>query len=209
MIGTYNAVVINSDSTLSDEGRLVKRLDESFGITTPGRAVAATTWTKIPSQEVVKKVRTVDNKPQIVLAQESAPVEDKAVIQEELNLNLVEVINPKIWDKGLPKSEFNGSIATNAGNIESLNVSLPNREAIAISFSEMKGNVFSYDYEGEIYSAMMYQVDQNSYMITLTNGPLEGTRLRFAGEPTPEQAEVQEVLAENYNVEVKQFGGNI
>jgi len=38
--------------------------------------------------------------------------------------------------------------------------------------------VFEYDINGEIYSGMMYQVDQKSYMVALTNSPLEGTRLR-------------------------------
>jgi hypothetical protein len=59
-------------------------------------------------------------------------------------------------------------------------VSLPNGEGLDVSFSEMTGNVFEYDVDGEVYSGMMYQVDQHAYMVTLTNGPLEGTRLRFS-----------------------------
>jgi hypothetical protein len=77
---------------------------------------------------------------------------------------------------------------------------LPNGEGVSVSFSEMTGNVFEYDFEGELYSGMMYQVDQNSYMVTLTNGPLEGTRLKFSGEASLEeqqqQEEIQRSLAE-------------
>jgi hypothetical protein len=62
--------------------------------------------------------------------------------------------------------------------IENLIVSLPQGEGITVSFSELAGNVFEYDINGEIYSGMMYQVDQKSYMVALTNSPLEGTRLR-------------------------------
>ena len=44
-------------------------------------------------------------------------------------------------------------------------------------------------------------------MVTLTNGPLEGTRLRFSTQaPEVQQAQVQETLAENNNVDVGSFG---
>jgi hypothetical protein len=43
-------------------------------------------------------------------------------------------------------------------------------------------------------------------MVTLTNGPLEGTRLRFSAEASAvEQEQVAENLAQN-NVEVGSFG---
>ncbi len=46
-------------------------------------------------------------------------------------------------------------------------------------------------------------------MVTLTNGPLEGTRLRFSTQPTEViQAETQQYLADNNNVEVGSFGNN-
>ena len=68
----------------------------------------------------------------------------------------------------------------------------------------MTGNTFEYDLNGEIYAGMMYQVDQGSYMITMTNGPLEGTRLKFTGDVNPAQTEAY--LAEAHNVEVGAFG---
>jgi len=46
----------------------------------------------------------------------------------------------------------------------------------------------------------------NAYMVTLTNGPLEGTRLRFSSQsPAEEQIQTQQVLAES-NIEVGSFG---
>jgi hypothetical protein len=216
--GTYNAVVINSDSVLSSaDVKFVKRLDEIYGVTIPGRKVAATTtWKKIsPTLNVQKtfavtpSVRSLVSAPsQVPAPSESAGPETQpeAAVQEELNLSLVEVINPKKWEKGLTNTQFSGSLSTNSGVIESLSVSLPNGEGVSVSFSEMTGNVFEYDLSGELYSGMMYQVDQNAYMVTLTNGPLEGTRLRFSAQPTEEQIqEVQDALAAN-NIEVASFG---
>ena len=208
-IGTYNAVVINSESLIaSSEIKFIKRLDEVYGVTVPGRTVAASTsWQKISINAAVS-----DSRPELVnnektksssVVQEPNP---EAAVQEELNLSLVEVVNPGKWENGLTSVEFNGSLATNNGVIESLTVSLPNDQGLSVSFSEMTGNVFEYDLNGELYSGMMYQVDQSAYMVTLTNGPLEGTRLRFAIEqPIVEQQENQQILAEN-NVEAGTFG---
>src|SRR5690606_11973779 len=100
----------------------------------------------------------------------------EAAVQEELTLSLSGVSNPKKYPQGLTNEKFNGNLTTNAGVIESLNVSLPNDEGLSISFSEMNGNVFEYDFQGELYSGMMYQDAPNSYVVSLTNGPLEGTR---------------------------------
>ncbi|WPU65345.1 hypothetical protein [Peredibacter starrii] len=217
VIGTYNAVVINSESHLAGTDiKFVKRLDEIYGVTVSGREVAASmNWQKLSPQQVAVHKNKVRPRQltQTVSTSNSAPevsagdIVPAAAVQEELSLNLVEVINPKKWQKGLTNTQFNGSLATNNGVIESLSVSLPNGEGVSVSFSEMVGNVFEYDLDGELYSGMMYQIDQGAYMVTLTNGPLEGTRLRFlADAPAVEQQQNQEILAENNGIEVGNFG---
>lgn len=201
VIGTYNAVMINSESNLGDASNF-KRLDEVFGVVKTGRSLAvANDWKKIekvaatPAAQVqVAKASAVD----------SSVDASEAAIQEDLNLKLVEVVNPKKWANGITATQFSGTIATNYGVIETLTASLPEGLNIEISFSEMSGNTFEYDLNGEVYTAMMYQVDKASYMITMTNGPLEGTRMRFAGE---EKASSQaEYLAETHNIQVQEFG---
>jgi hypothetical protein len=210
--GTYNALVMNSESHISgSDVKFVKRLDEIYGKTIYGREVAASVkWQKIAQSQI--KPKLIDNVPTFAVSNTQASSEvvetpqQVATVQEELNMNLVEVINPNKYKKGLAEGSFNGSLSTNNGVIESLTVSLPNGEGLSISFSEMTGNVFEYDMNGELYSGMMYQVDQFAYMVTLTGGPLEGTRLRFATQsPEIEQVEVQNALAENNNLDVGAF----
>lgn len=212
--GTYNAIVISSESHLNGaDMRFVKRLDELNGIIEPGRLVATGVhWQKLePAKSVsqnafhapvVQTVSTVASS-----GGDSAPTQEApgAAVTEELNLNLVEVINPKKWQNGLQADQYSGSLSTANGAIDSLNVSLPNGEGVTVSFSEMNGNVFEYDIDGEVYSGMLYQVDQSSYMVTLTNGPLEGTRLRFVGEPSQEQIAATEQIATG-NVGSDEFG---
>lgn len=212
LTGAYNAVVINAESHLSSDAKFVKRLDEINGVIVNGRSLATEPkWTKLAALKMGPKKSAVLAKaaPAVEVSSEKAPsfsdIPEPAV-KESLSLSLVEVVNPKKYANGAPVGQFNGSLATNNGVIESLTVSLPGSENLSVAFSEMTGNVFEYDFQGEIYSGMMYQVDQGAYMVTLTNGPLEGTRLRFSAEaPAVEQQMTQEKLAEN-NVEVGSFG---
>jgi hypothetical protein len=213
--GTYNAIVINSESIITGTDiRFAKRLDEVYGVVLSKREVATSMpWQKLSiKQAALYKANKMPSKNiyQNSVASsgtESAPVEvaAQAAVQEDLNLSLTGVINPKKWQQGLNNSQFNGSLSTNQGVIESLSVSLPNGEGLSVSFSEMTGNVFEYDYNGELYSGMMYQENQNSYVVTLTNGPLEGTRLSFTGEASLEQNIQQEdnqrMLAEGSQAE--------
>ncbi len=203
LVGTYNAIMINSGSVASNHSTF-KRIDEVFGVVKQGRSIAVSTdWRKVTKAELAKPIiKTSAQTPSVENTESVATV---AAVSSTLNLKLVEVINPKKWEQGVKSSDFSGAIATNNGIIESLNASLPEGQSIEIAFSEMTGNVFEYDLNGSVYSGMMYQVDQNSYMVTMTNGPLEGTRLRFAGE-TVDTSESQNYLAENHNVEVGTFG---
>jgi hypothetical protein len=203
IVGSYNALMIHSDSNLSlSDSANIKRIDEVYGIVKVGRNLAvATDWRKIPA---------IENKVAILEAQtmnketEPAAQENPAAVEASLNMGLVEVMNPKKWLNGVKASEFSGSIATNNGMIESLKASLPDGLNVDIAFSEMTGNTFEYDLNGEVFSGLMYQVDQNSYMVTLTNGPLEGTRLRFEGQDA--QISSENFLAENHNIEIGDFG---
>jgi hypothetical protein len=210
LIGTYNALMINSASLLSGtDAKKFKRLDEVYGVVTQGRAIAVEkNWVKLTNNSKADMIQPKQIDSQTSTAK-SEKVVSEAAISQTLNLKLVEVMNPKKWENGVKEAEFNGSIATNNGIIESLNASLPEGMSIEISFSEMTGNTFEYDLNGEIYSGLMYQVDQSSFMITMTNGPLEGTRLRFAGETMDSQTQQEQTesyLAETHNIEIGTFG---
>ncbi len=217
VIGTYNAVVINSESSISGaDVKFVKRLDEIYGVTEYAReAASATHWQKLKPIKVadIKKLHK-NNKNEKVVAKTTKTLESTApvvtaAVQETLDLNLVEVVNQKKWQNGLKNTQFTGALSTNNGVIETLAVSLPNGEGVSVSFADMNGNVFEYDFNGELYSGMMYQVDTNSYMVTLTNGPLEGTRMKFDGAPSLEQQQANEhTVAESEQKDDRVFGND-
>jgi hypothetical protein len=200
-IGTYNAVVINTHSHLTSKTAAFEaELDEL----PTGRIVAQETrWKKISQEEIAQTASQVSlaemEMPKVAPAAEAA-------IKDELNLELIEVSNPKKWKAGLSRSEFEGSLSTSDGVINSFEVSLPSGEMVSVEFVEMNGNVFHYDLDGQIYNAMIFQADQHTYMVSFSDGPLEGTRLRFSSPATEEQLAIQQELSENHNVEVGNFG---
>jgi len=203
LVGTYNAMMIGSNSQFTSNNSQ-KRLDETLGEVKVGRSLAvAQSWNKIEKKEVVaaKEVKTVA----VVETNSSSSNEIKAAIENNLDLKLVEVSNTKLWNTGVQASEFGGSVVTNNGVIENLSANLPNGFNLEVSFSEMTGNTFEYDFNGEVYAALMYQVDQNAFIVSLTNGPLEGTKLRFAGEVKDSSNH----LAENHNISVGHFGEEV
>lgn len=191
VLGVYNSVVINSDSFMDIQNvKFVKRLDEINGITTKGRQLAhAGEWIKLKSttKQKVKlpniqdsvKLSASSSRKDIIQASNQESTEPQAAIQEDLSLELVEVFNAKKYQQAPKAGEFTGTLATTDGVIDSISVSLPNNESISISFAQLIGNVFEYDYEGQLLSGMLYQMDKTSYMVTLTNGQFEGTRLKF------------------------------
>lgn len=212
LTGTYNALVINADSHISSsDTRFLKRLDEVYGVVKEGRQIAGhKSWEKLSAPRLVVKSEVVEAPSKSLdsatpVATEEAP---EAGVKEDLSLSLVEVIHPTKWSNGLKTAQFSGAITTRDGIIEELEVSLPGGLGLSASFTEMSGNIFEYELNGEIQSGLMYQVNQNAYMVTLTTGPLEGARLRFSSEaPAEEQAKTQELLAEN-NIEVGSFGNS-
>ena len=205
VVGVYNALVINSHSEVA-EGHFYKRADEMTGKFTAGRNTASVVWKKLGPAPVQAQAQKPAAFAASVAADSSVQDEKEAAIKDDLKLSLVEVVNPNKYKNGLPQTAFTGNVTVTNGVIDSLNVNLPGVDTLEVSFSELNGNVFSYEYSGSTFSGMMYQVDQMTYMVTLTNGPLEGTRLRFAGELSQEQQQTEQALAQNHNVAVGSFG---
>lgn len=191
-MGTYNSLVVNSDAFMDSQNvRFVKRLDELNGFMTSGRQLADNgEWIKLrnarkplPTPVVEDQVAVSNSAPATEVVEAAPEMTAQAAIKEELNLELSEIFNAKKYAQAPKPGEFSGTLTSNNGVIESMSVSLPNSESISISVAEMAGNVFEYELDGQTYSGMMYQMDKTSYMVTLTNGPHEGTRLKFNGEP--------------------------
>jgi hypothetical protein len=203
VLGAYNSVMVNSDAFMSHEGLpFVKRLDEIHGDVRVGRqmanAVPGGRWINLASAPTANGAVQAE---EVVTVAVDAPSENPAAITTELSLELTEVFNAKKYPQGT--KEFAGSLAARDGVLESISVELPQGEAFTVSSAQLTGNVFTYDIDGEDFSGMMYQMDEQSYMVTLTNGPLEGTRLKFTAAKEEEIGNNAQIAENNdtHNVE--------
>ena len=69
IVGSYNALMIHSDSKLSlSESANIKRIDEIYGSVKVGRKLAvATDWRKISKSEVAAQVAKILQHPEVVI----------------------------------------------------------------------------------------------------------------------------------------------
>ncbi len=175
--GIYNALYVDFSVETSafdnhnfklKKQRVVKRARKKYS---KKRVVARAGYSK-KRKKIVRKA--VENS-----RAEISSSHQKAHIQHELNLSLKEFFNPKLYKKVLKSDQAIGSLAARDGVIETFEVSLPNGEEIVGQFSEMNGNVFTYDHEGHLYSGLIYQSGNSAYSVTLVNGPFKGSKMKF------------------------------
>jgi hypothetical protein len=199
-LGIYNSVVINSTEFLNhDHPKFVKRLDEMNGEYKVGRIVANQgMWVNLgkiekPSFVDKKQFAKINQANQGFVAQTSTEeqIQSQAAIKEDLELNVTEVFSATKFPNALKGDQISGGLKTKDGLIESLGVSLPNGESISIDRAEMVGNVFEYESNGEELTGMIYAKGNNAYMVVLTNGPFEGTRMSFEAAKSEEEVVVE------------------
>lgn len=216
VVSAYTSVSINSDAFMNDnEIKFVKRLDELNGHTvrsvasvqpmnlsfgnTPAPALA-----KLPQLGQRSLVSRVKNFFKAEDNNEAPKV--KAAIMQELDLTLTEVYSPKKYNVPLTKEQFEGSLRANNGIIESMEVRLPGDEGMSISNIEMNGNIFTCKIGDEKYSGMIFTTDNKSFMVSFTEGNMEGTRFKF-DVAAPAVEENQEVVVDQQQPVQQEQGG--
>jgi hypothetical protein len=208
-LATYSSFSINSDSFMNDnEIKFVKNRNSLTGTTI--RAVASLKPIQLFGDDHVKAAskphmfKGFVNRVGLAIQERVAgKVQDPncapAVISQDLDLSLSEVYSPKKFAQVLTKTQFDGSLSVNSGMIDSMDVKLPNSENISMNNVKMCGNLFSYEISGEKYSGMIFTTDNKSFMVSLTEGPFDGTRLKFDAQVVEEvQAETTEVAEGAY-----------
>ncbi len=179
------AISLSKTSDLQKEG-LARRLDD-FG-QNEEKSASWNLFNKKAPKKYVSKIKIPKLKKNVQNIAISKPISNDNDSQSafkdlsELNLNLVEVYNPKRYKKPLTSDLFEGSLHMLNGEIASIEISLPNGEEISINYSTLLGNTFVYDYEGMEYRAAIFKAsakDQNTFVVSLNGGPFDQTRLKF------------------------------
>lgn len=207
-ISGYTSLSINSDDFMNDnEIKFVKRLDELNGHTI--RSVASIQpmhfnfggSNSLAPKPALAKFQKLEKKGFLsgvknFFQKENDAPKVKAAIMQELDLTLTEVYSPKKYNIPLTKEQFEGSLRANNGIIESMEVRLPNDDGMSISNIEMNGNIFTCKIGDETYSGMIFTTDNKSFMVSFTEGNMEGTRFKFDALTPAVEENQQEVVVD-------------
>lgn len=188
-LGSYNTFQVNVDSFMLDnEIKFVKRLDELNGHTVSGRLVAHNgnfkSLARPEKKELVKPMYVASEKKEAVKTapQKIDKSQPEPAITKELNLELSKVFHP---NKDLKNKKVTGSLQAYYGIIDSIDFNIEGVTSVSLSkVGKLSGNVFEYSFGDEVYTAMLYEQNKSTYMVTLTTGPkeLQGLRLQFKSD---------------------------
>lgn len=118
--------------------------------------------------------------------QQSFDKDAVATIQEDLNLKLVEAFNAHKFKTILDDKQVEGQLTANNGVIENLDAIFPNGDEISVNLSEMRGNTFSFEKDGQMNSGIIYQSQPNVYVVTFSAGEYVGVRLKYSSSSSSE-----------------------
>jgi hypothetical protein len=141
-------------------------------------------------------VNTVQNDQVNEQAAAPAPMhkEEYAVINTDISVSAAEFYHPKLTTV-LSGSAISGYLEVQGGEVKGLSVNINSDKAkdmgiqmISMGESQLQGNIFVYEIDGQNYTGTIYPTSPTEYMVSFVNGPWNGARVKFS---TQEQQELQ------------------
>lgn len=116
------------------------------------------------------------------------PKNDYVVIDGDISVSATEFYHPQLT-AALGASDVSGQLEVHNGEVKGLSVQINGDKVqkiginmISIGESEIQGNIFTYELEGQNYTATIYPTNPNEYMVSFVNGPWNGARVKFSSQ---------------------------
>lgn len=123
-----------------------------------------------------------------VPAEEQAHANEYAIINEDISVSAAEFYHPKL-NSVLSGTAISGYLEVQAGEVKGLSVNINSDKAkdigiqtISMGESELQGNIFVYEVDGQNYTGTIYPTSPNEYMVSFVNGPWNGARVKFSAQ---------------------------
>jgi len=179
--GFLNSSEMENKALATLDAQSIKRIDELNGDFQRGEKrfieVKAPKVEKAP-KAIVAEVKKTEVKREVRRVIREYKLTEPA-IRNDVDLQLVEYYNPNGAGKVLYQDQIEGQLVVRSGEITDLSFSLDENSQIRLDSDEFKGNSFAYYAEGERFEGQVYPISRTSYMLTLTNGPHSGVRMKF------------------------------
>lgn len=113
---------------------------------------------------------------------------DYAIINSDVSVSAAEFYHPKL-SSVLSGSAISGYLEVEDGQVKGLSVNINSDKTkdlgiqmISMGESDLQGNIFVYEIEGQSYTGTIYPTSPNEYMVSFVNGPWNGSRVKFSGQ---------------------------
>lgn len=179
--GFFNSSEMENKALATLDAQSIKRIDELNGDFQRGERRFIEV--EAPKAEKVEEVIVVEVEKTEVKKEVKRVIREykltEPAIRNDVDLQLVEYYNPNGAGKVLYQDQIEGQLVVRSGEITDLSFSLDEDSQVRLDSDEFKGNNFSYYAEGERFEGQVYPISRTSYMLTLTNGPHSGVRMKF------------------------------
>lgn len=148
-----------------------------------------------PTVSIANNMIQVDETTESNAAPESNHKNEYAVINGDISVSAAEFYHPKLTTV-LSGSAISGYLEVSGGNVKGLSLNINSDKAkdmgiqmISMGESQLQGNIFVYEIEGQNYTGTIYPTSPTEYMVSFVNGPWNGARVKFSSQ---EQQESQD-----------------
>lgn len=132
-----------------------------------------------------------------------SPKNEYVVIDGDLSVSATEFYHPQLAT-ALGAADVTGQLEVQNGEVKGLSVQINSDKAqkvgismISTGESEIQGNIFTYEIDGQNYTATIYPTNPNEYMVSFVNGPWNGARVKFTTPKSDNEYQAPEVGVTN------------
>lgn len=135
----------------------------------------------------VTKNQVVETNPvsQVADSKKEKNHNEYTVIDGDISVSAAEFYHPKLTQV-LAGSAISGYLEVQDGEVKGLSVNINSDKVkdigiqmISMGESQLQGNIFVYDIDGENYTGTIYPTSPTEYMVSFVNGPWNGARVKF------------------------------
>jgi hypothetical protein len=149
------------------------------------------------------QVSISDEQRAVTSAQPRHAKNEYVVIDGDISVSAAEFYHPQLT-AALSGSDVSGYLEVQSGEVKGLSVQINGDKTknigiqmITTGESEIQGNIFVYDIEGQSYTATIYPTSPNEYMVSFVNGPWNGARVKFATQAQGIEQQESQIVDDN------------
>lgn len=180
-----NKTSVRWNTLVSDEMKVqLAQTSEQIDVVAPEKSQNTLIHHHDVVQNISAEIRSQENS--------SEHQNDYVVINSDVSVSAAEFYHPKLATV-LSGNAISGYLEVQNGEVKGLSVNINSDKAndigilmISMGESQLQGNIFVYEIDGQNYTGTIYPTSVNEYMVSFVNGPWNGARVKFTSQEQQE-----------------------